>query len=98
MSTDLTTVRDHPATLLRKVAEDVVTMSATRRHGMKDAAEVLDLHENLNGVTFAALDNDALAAVREAYAEFLTGEGDYQYIGGGPLADAVRDLLGLADQ
>jgi len=74
MSTDLTTVRDHPAAILANEAKD----PAGSVH--------LLMYEVDHNVTFAALDNDALAAVREAY-EFAPQS---------DLASAVCDLLGLA--
>lgn len=57
----------------------------------------LRAYEIENGVTFAALDNDALAEVREAYAEFQDARGDHEYRGGVRIADAINSLLGLDD-
>jgi hypothetical protein len=74
MSTDLTTVRDHPAAILANEAKD----PAGSVH--------LLMYEVDHKVTFAALDNDALDAVRTAYAADDNTE----------LAGAICDLLGLA--
>lgn len=84
MATDLTTARDHPAALLDAAANPY-------------PASILWKYERDNGVTFAALDNDALAAVREAYArmqEAPRNSGD-RNLARIDLADAVADLLGL---
>lgn len=76
MSTDLTTVRDHPAAILANEAKD----PAGSVH--------LLLYEVHHNVTFAALDNDALAAVREAYErDDLASLLEFR--------SAVCDLLGL---
>lgn len=82
MSTDLTTVRDHPARLLDE-----------------DAAGVLRDYEATNDVTFAALDNDVLANVREFYEGvrvFRHDESQRVYVLE-YLAGAVSELLGLED-
>lgn len=79
--TDLTTRRDHPSAILDK-------------GGRTAAAARLRVHEQEFGVTFAALDNDALTAVREAYEAKRANPSDNL---GGDLADAIRDLLGLDD-
>jgi len=71
-------VYDHPATIVEN-AEGGSTVDS-RLHARR-----LRAYEKDHDVTFAALDNDALKAVREAYA----ADDDET------LHDAVRDLLGL---
>jgi len=100
MSTDLTTVKDHPATLLREhyAPQQVAIGNIDDADGLVIAGRVLNDYERVNNVTFAALDNDALAAVREAYTEvegLPFGAQRHQALD--DLAAAVRDLLGLAD-
>lgn len=90
MSTDLTTVRDHPAALLeatsRQHAEDNPgTRGSEDAAHLAMAADLLRAYETKHGVTFVALSNDALAAVQEAY-EANDANG---------LRSAVSDLLGL---
>ena len=95
MPTDLNLVSDHPVALLRKAAQD----NHDRTHAplvsaaYEAAAETLRKHQREQGVTFAALDNDALARVAETYAAYTDGSVE----GGGELAAAVADLLGLSD-
>lgn len=84
MSIDLKAVPDHPATLLNQFG------------GTRDAVAILRAHEEEKEVTFAALDNDALIAVREAYEALMTSD----VLMGAPvqaLTSAVNDLLGMAD-
>ena len=81
-SIDLKKVNDHPGTLLRK-------------HGSPGeiSAELLRQYEDANGVTFAALDNDALADVRTAY-DRLTGGDTHGWVN---IERIQRDLLVAVD-
>jgi hypothetical protein len=98
MSTDLKTVHDHPATLLEQRKRMVVVTNTTPEQALA-AAKALRAYERNEKVTFAALDNDALQAVREAYAETRLdrGIGGLSGEGWSDLADAVNALLGLED-
>lgn len=94
MSTvNLSTTYDHPAVLL-----DGAANSGPYPTGQVSAA-FLRIYEKDHSVTFAALHNDALAAVREAYeatqAESPDAHTNYQRAS--DLASAVRDLLGLEE-
>jgi len=91
MTLDLTTVNDHPATLLTHRYYDGNTQAAFHM-----AAAVLERHETEHNVTFAALDNDALAAVREAYDD-LYPENDPPRAARAvaDLVSALNSLLGL---
>jgi selenocysteine lyase/cysteine desulfurase len=92
MNTDLTKVQDHPATVLRTEATTHSITSSVYITG----AETLESYEKEHGVTFAALDNDALEAVREAHEAFHNADSADSYqVAATSLADAVRDLLGL---
>lgn len=95
---------DHPADLLDEMA-DTLRGTADGFGGgyttanlhlganvATSAAKFLREHEAANGVTFVALDNDALAAVREAWENKTRDPSKYL---GGDLADAVAALLHL---
>lgn len=100
MATDLTKVNDHPVTLLRKHAEEHHRRlnHPALAAAVESAAETLRAHEQEHGVTFAALDNEALSRVAEAYERVSTsGPGYKQDFAEVDLADAIRDLLGLGD-
>lgn len=94
MSTDLTKIYDHPAVLLAKEARqgddvfaDHFTTAASRLRG----------YEQTKGVTFTALDNEALAAVREAVSTWRTGGGlEDRARNANHVVYAVIDLLGQA--
>lgn len=97
MPTDLTKVSDHPATLLETRPSGVPALDIPRI--LTDAA-FLRNYERLMSVTFAALDNDTLAAVREAYSYFSPRSQHFDYV---PVAavlwllTALDALLGLED-
>lgn len=109
MSTDLTTVRDHPAAILDGYAERLspealpktpdetqpaFAMRLVQASHYAASASVLRRYEAEHGVTFAALDNDTLERIRQA--EDIWSEGDER--AGDALLEigqAVRDLLGL---
>ena len=99
MSTDLKTVQDHPAAILRKGPTGGIalpTANAMREH----AATMLDRYEAQHNVTFAALDNDALKAVREAYAEASKDRSGYSHLAyqcDDDLRRAICDLLSLGE-
>jgi len=100
MSTDLTTVKDHPATLLRKHYAPIQASLGNDTEAViyTSAGNALSNYEQVNNVTFAALDNDALTAVREAYERVVNSNPGYLRDNAEiDLTDAVRDLLGLAD-
>ena len=89
MPTNLDSVRDHPANLLMAFEPGIA-------HGFVGAAGHLLDYEADKGVTFAALDNEALATVREDFAAVCANVNSPQM----PnevrnLIDSVRDLLGL---
>lgn len=99
MSADLRTQRDHPAALLQAEADrlsrpEVHRGTITHPGEWSRAADLLRQHEAMHQVTFAALDNDTLARVREAYEH---PHETSAFRAGDDLADAVRDLLGLDD-
>lgn len=99
MATDLKQVQDHPARILWDIAErnGARLKAPASEAAFKAAAERLHAHEQENGVTFAALDNDALARVAESY-DLLTGGGSVNRdLVQQDLNDAIRDLLGLGD-
>ena len=84
MPTDLTKVNDHPVPLIGKE--------------WPAAADFLRWYEQGKGVTFAALDNDALARVREAYAlDVAARTPEEMFTANADLVGAGRDLLGLED-
>jgi hypothetical protein len=90
-STDLTTIYDHPAVLLAKIPEgDESWGSVEHRLGSPDL--ILRRHEAEHSVTFVALSNDALAAVREEYARCAALNHT------STLMHLVNDLLGLDNQ
>jgi len=102
MSTDLTKVQDHPATLIEaasKVHGD--HLSAKFTEGFHAAGNYLRGVETGRGVTFAALDNDALEAVREAYKVSVEAKRvGYTHLAlqaDADLRSAIGDLLGLND-
>ena len=90
MATDLTKVNDHPAALLETGNLNDVKTEV-------DAARALRRYEQDRGVTFAALDNEALARVREAYDRANTVRTDDRESALSDFQDAVSDLLGLSD-
>lgn len=92
MAIDLSAVRDHPARIIREYAGDFVEEVT-----INGAAAHLEAYEAREGVTFAALDNDALEEVREEYAKVRDLACDMNYFGAQRLADAVNSLLGLDD-
>jgi len=84
-SIDLKKVNDHPATLLERAfpqppsptnddGPDIASFvgASIGAHWVGKAVSELRQYEDTNNVTFAALDNDALWDVREAY-DRLTG-------------------------
>lgn len=97
---DLKTVYDHPAVILEDFDEFAVPTD-----GPRACAGLLRKWEAKHGVTFAALDNDALRDVREAYsrktdAYGIGAEESHAYLESCRLADlesAINDLLGLDD-
>lgn len=88
MPTDLTAVRDHPAAILAAIPQG----ASPQPTGLLAALALLE-HEERHGVTFAALDNDALASVREAYDALDNTEPTFEQVR--DLARSVADLLGL---
>lgn len=96
MPADLKTIYDHPANVIRDWLVELPTSHAERPGGIR-AAEVLRSHEAEEDVTFAALDNKTLTAVREAYERQTNAEGMEAYDAAVDLVSAVRDLLGLDD-
>lgn len=98
MSTDLRIVRDHPVNLLT----DWYAPQAAGPQGERaflDTARVLRSYEEKNAVTFAALDNDALDQVREAFSNLHNGAWSEQsdWSKAMQLAEAVSALLGMDD-
>lgn len=93
---DLTTAHNHPANLLRDFYAPAHATVADAE-GYRAAASALNGFETVNKVTFAALDNDALARVRESYADAADADSgsEYRKQALSELAAAVSDLLGL---
>lgn len=91
MPTDLTTVSDHPANLLKVWTQDYfggkVPMGNRLAADLGVAEQSLRDYEVQHQVTFASLDNDTLTEIREAYAN----DDD------AGLRRLVNDLLGLDD-
>lgn len=90
MPTDLTTVQDHPAIVLRTSA----VRDGDADHPHLAAIRALRSYEGNHKVTFAALDNETLKDVRDRYhaldrARSIQATGDFE--------QAVSDLLGLSD-
>lgn len=98
MSTDLNAVKDHPATILSALADTLIEGGWVRAT-VADTANVLREYEQEHAVTFAALDNDALAAVRDAHALVERSDlGSVQRVRAlSALYLAVGGLLGLGD-
>lgn len=92
MSTDLARVNDHPAAVLERQANVTQMVAHT-------AAEALREYEQEKKVTFAALDNDTLAIVRQAYENVqMLPSGLTAYMASQrELNQAIGDLLGLED-
>lgn len=88
MATDLTTVPDHPATLIEGSVRG--SLQSERTAGTFQAATFLRVFEREHDVTFVALDNETLEAVYEVYNR-PGGIEEYEFIG------LVADLLGLGD-
>lgn len=86
----LNTVHDHPAVLLLAAGETDLASSVAR-----DAATILRDYEASHSVTFAALDNDALAEVRKAYDLLIGGGSKNEGLIMADLVNGIRDLLGL---
>lgn len=86
MPTDLTNVYDHPAVILE---EDCYPVVAGR----------LRYYEITHGVTFAALDNEALQDVRAAYEQLAATSLDPAEIiwAAQELKRTIACLLGLED-
>jgi hypothetical protein len=66
MSVDLTTAPDHPVRVLADWLDGLPPTHHERPGGYR-CQEVLSAHEREKGVTFAALSNDALQRIREAW-------------------------------
>lgn len=68
---DLSKAYDHPVQVLRKYLESVNRAEAfsaeLKKLSAQDACQVLEAYEKEHDVTFAALDNETLAALKEAY-------------------------------
>jgi len=107
-SIDLKKVNDHPATLLERGfpqppsptnddGPDIASFigASMGAHWVGKAASELRKYEDVNNVTFAALDNDALADVRHAYDLLTSGFVDDVWKVQGDLLSAINSLLGL---
>lgn len=73
MTTELKTVRDHPAALLETEAArfDGLIPNAGMGSSFREAAEYLRTYEAESNATLANLDNEALKAVTEAYVRVV---------------------------
>lgn len=97
MSTDLTTVKDHPAVIFDRLAQEAKAAEAEfgaaphASMAFRAASSVLRGVEMTTDVTFAALDNKTLAAAREAYDALSYADG----LTVAEFVSAVGDLLGL---
>lgn len=99
MATDLKTVYDHPARVLNTYAADAYARdgdTSARGNAYSTAATRLLGYELENGITFAALDNETLDAVRAAWQQVTSGEGN-QGLAMADLVGEIRDLLGLEE-
>lgn len=102
---DLTAIYDHPAVLLRDhYNESTKTLQVTRPSlhenmdadpvTVQDAINVLRQYEAEHKITFTALDNDTLTALREVYEQARLGSGyDGQRLI--EVYGLIGDLLGL---
>lgn len=105
MTLDLKTVNDHPATLLERGFpkpdpdndKDLFGFvgASVAAHWVGEAARALRTYETHHNVTFAALDNDALAQVREAYDGLYSADPLRADLAVGDLVSALCSLLGL---
>lgn len=89
----LSMAKDHPAVLLAEDSD--YSDSELAPSVARDAANVLRNYEASRSVTFAALNNQALAEVRRYLAEVKRNAKDEQYVAAVPLADLVEDLLNM---
>lgn len=102
---DLSNVYDHPAAVLRSTADaiagryPITVEDGDAARSLHVAAATLDSYERAHSVTFAALDKDTLASLREAY-DRLSDSDQYEdrVIAANDVANAVRDLLGFDNQ
>lgn len=86
---DLKTSETHPVLVLRTVGN---------RHDTAEyngAASLLEAYETAREVTFAALDNDTLAAIREEYAAMQDATQQVADRIARDIVGLVRDLLHL---
>lgn len=95
---DLSKAPDHPAVLTRANAERQAASGNLGTSAVLNRwADDLALYQARRGVTFAALDNDALANVREAYERTQASDWrttDHE-VAIDDLIIAVQALLGL---
>jgi hypothetical protein len=96
MSNDLMTAIDHPVTILRLEGRRLndLTPNEGMGSGMRNAAEHLSDYERDHGVTFVALDNDALKAVDKALDDVIDRQGMISAERVRALRAAIADLLG----
>lgn len=100
MPTNLHTVKDHPANIIDDHAGELAKRldSGSAPEIYQRVATVLRAVEVDRDVTFAALDNQALANVREDYAAWSDAIGvDAKARAANRFVYTVIDLLGLAD-
>ena len=95
MPTDLNTVKDHPAQILNDRDASLTTDDGRMPDDLEYAANVLRAYESNNNVTFAALDNDALAVLRDAYEGVVNQQGYISRERVSALLSAIDGLLGM---
>jgi hypothetical protein len=97
VSTDLTSVNDHPIAILKREqelfkSEDMISIlgpaqASQSANGLGVAIDTLSAYEKANAVVFAALDSDTLAQVQFIFDSDDISDTDFR--------GAVSDLLGL---
>ena len=108
MPTNLAAVNDHPSTVLIAAApkpdHEVVTniqhfvADSARAVWFERAAHVLREYEAQHDVTFAALDNDALANLRDAWDACADSSDVPAFLKQVKVVfEAISDLLGLGE-
>ena len=97
MATDLKAVKDHPAQILHDRDPSLIRDDGKDLGSVRYAANILWAHESNNNVTFAALDNDAIKAVREAYEQIAACDGYVSWLRLQALMSAIDGLLGMGE-
>jgi len=92
---DLKNAKDHPMrVLLTEGEKHLYAASPEIMVGFIGAGGCLVTYEDEHNLTFAALDNDGLNALKEAYENYAAAPGQYN---AQEVVDIVKDLFGLGD-